>query len=155
MIAALRAALVHAGFRLVLTRLDLSTSELGLAGEGYAARAMRRAGWRVLGRRVGTPAGELDLVLSGGGVLVGVEVKTGRVPAGGTRFRPGMRLDHRTFLRQSRAIRWIAGRTRHDRWRLDLCEVLVWPTGRVQLEHHPDLPHPLDPPNPYNPAPLT
>ena len=47
----------------------------GRTAEEAAAAALGREGWAVLGRRVRTPAGELDLVAEHDGLLAFVEVK--------------------------------------------------------------------------------
>lgn len=48
----------------------------GAAGEACAARALRRDGWSILGARVRTEAGEIDLIARRRGLLAFVEVKT-------------------------------------------------------------------------------
>lgn len=47
----------------------------GRRGEALAAWYLRLKGWRVLGRRVKTPRGELDLVVRRGRTVAFVEVK--------------------------------------------------------------------------------
>ncbi|MBI4576277.1 MAG: YraN family protein [Planctomycetes bacterium] len=47
----------------------------GRRAERAAERELRRRGWRTLGRRLRTPAGELDLVATRGDELLFVEVK--------------------------------------------------------------------------------
>ncbi len=49
---------------------------LGESGEAIAARALRRAGYRILSERYTCPVGEVDLVARDGETLVFVEVKT-------------------------------------------------------------------------------
>ena len=51
---------------------------LGDEGEGQAEAYLRRRGFRILGRNVRSPLGELDLIADDGGVLVFVEVKRRR-----------------------------------------------------------------------------
>jgi Holliday junction resolvase-like predicted endonuclease len=107
----------------------------------------------VLDRRLQTPAGEVDLLaVDPGGVLVVVEVKTGRVPAGVREaalpdplLRPARRVDRAALARGWGAARWL-GRAlgAGGGARLDLIEVLVakGPRGplsgapRVRLVHH-------------------
>jgi putative endonuclease len=65
----------------------MDAGRLGRRGERAAVRALRRAGYRILGRNVRTPAGEVDVVALEGETLVLVEVKTtealpGRAPPG-------------------------------------------------------------------------
>ncbi len=47
----------------------------GRKGEGTAAAWLRLKGWRILGRRVRTPAGEIDIVARRGKLVAFVEVK--------------------------------------------------------------------------------
>ena len=47
----------------------------GRKGEGLAAMWLRLHGWRILGRRVKTPRGEIDLVARRGRTVAFVEVK--------------------------------------------------------------------------------
>ncbi|MEP7150330.1 MAG: YraN family protein [Nitrospira sp.] len=51
---------------------------LGDEGEGRAEAYLRQQGFRILGRNVRSPLGELDLVADDQGVLVFVEVKRRR-----------------------------------------------------------------------------
>lgn len=47
----------------------------GRKGEWRAATWLKLKGWRVLGERVKTPRGEIDLIVKRGGVVAFVEVK--------------------------------------------------------------------------------
>ena len=49
---------------------------LGSRGERRAVRELKRRGYRILGRNLRTPRGELDVLAEEGGCLVLVEVKT-------------------------------------------------------------------------------
>lgn len=97
---------------------------LGQAGEAFAARHLRRRGAYILGCRVRTPEGELDLVAEAQGVLFVVEVKTGRtrdlenlpaqlVPSAGQ--GPGRRLGPDQTQRLRRAAHWLSRRSRSRR----------------------------------------
>ena len=148
LLAYLRALAVDQAPHTCLRALDLSRDELGRAGEALAARALRRAGWRLAGRRVRTPMAEIDLVALGRGILVCVEVKTSRLTRdpglGPARWRPGDRLSGQTLARQRGASRWLAARAGLTGGRVDLIEVEVWgQPARYRLQHTPDLVAPL------------
>jgi putative endonuclease len=53
-----------------------SEKPLGLRGENVAARFLQRLGYKIVGRHVCLPSGELDLVAVDGRTIVFVEVKT-------------------------------------------------------------------------------
>lgn len=139
-------ALDRWGAAILRTGLPLREADLGRAAEAAAAAWLRRAGWRPVGRRVPTPAAELDVVAWHGDVLVAVEVKAARVPRlAGLRFRPGQRLDAKRLRAQQRAIRGLA-----RRWdpqppaRVDLLEVyVVGPWRRIHFVHLPARTRPL------------
>jgi putative endonuclease len=64
----------------------VTTARYGRGGERYALALYLLRGYRVLGRRVRTPAAEVDLVLRRGRTLVLVEVKRRRVASPETRW---------------------------------------------------------------------
>lgn len=126
----------------VLLRRRTSSELLGYAGEAHVARRLRAAGWRILGRRLATPRGEVDVVALDGDVLVVAEVKTGRTLPD-RRWTPGDRFQRTARQRMERAARWLAPRAtlaggqRVARWRVDLVEVFVDDTGRsITCRHH-------------------
>ena len=53
----------------------------GRKGERFARAWLALQGWRTLGQRVKTPAGEIDLIMRRGGVVAFVEVKWRARPA--------------------------------------------------------------------------
>jgi putative endonuclease len=55
----------------------------GREGESEAERYLRDRGYKILGRNVRTPLGELDLVVQRDGVLIFVEVKARRTAVHG------------------------------------------------------------------------
>ncbi|MDP6370819.1 MAG: YraN family protein [Planctomycetota bacterium] len=119
-----------------LRRCQPSAGEVGLAGERLAARHLVRAGWTLLGTRLHTPSGEVDLVALDGSVLVAVEVKTGRRPY---RDRgPGRRLGPQRRRRLGRAAAHLGAR-RRSRARVDLIEVIYGGRGAALINHQRDL----------------
>ncbi len=140
--APLRRALAHLAPRLFLRCARASRAELGLAGEELAARWLLRRGWRLRGRRVVTPEGEVDLWAEREGRSWVIEVKTGRLrrsppirgvpsaPRWDLRWRPGQRIDRGQLRRLFRAARHL-GRGCGRSSGVLLVEVLVSPDGRA------------------------
>jgi putative endonuclease len=108
---------------------------LGRAGEDEAARYLEGLGYRVLARNVRAGGVELDLVVSRGGLVAFVEVKTRRGRAHGGAEEA---VDARKRERLVRgAAAWLAGQTRrYARTRFDVvaCER---EGGAWRLRHWP------------------
>ncbi len=64
-----------------ITRNRQAAEAAGRRGERLAGWWLRLKGWRVLDRRVRTPAGEVDLVARKGNLVAFIEVKTRATPA--------------------------------------------------------------------------
>lgn len=121
--------------------------ELGLLGERWVARELRRRGWRILGRRVRSALAEIDILARDGHELVLVEVKTTREepiprPRGAApvpeRWRPGLRYGAASRARAAELARSVACSA--GAARVDLVEVhLDLRTGRLRLEHAVDV----------------
>jgi putative endonuclease len=120
--------------------------ELGALGEEWAARALHRSGFEILGRRVRTSAAEIDIVAREGPVLVLVEVKTTRFasvpcPRGSALAStpPRFRADGRLGSVQAARLRRAAGSLlsgHRTRARVDLVEVFLDArSGAVRIEH--------------------
>lgn len=107
---------------------------LGRAGEAAAEAALARAGCRVLERRFRTRAGEIDLIVLDGDVIVFVEVKARSGLAYG---RPHEAVMRRKQLRMARAaLGYLARRRMLDRTtRFDVVEVMVGPDGSFTIHH--------------------
>ncbi len=107
---------------------------LGRFGEAFAARHLLEQGMVVLDRNWRCPAGEIDLVLRDGRVLVVCEVKTRSSQAYGS---PLEGVDQRKAARLRRlAARWLSEHhLRPDDVRIDLVGVLAAPGAAVRLEH--------------------
>jgi putative endonuclease len=108
--------------------------ELGRYGEAYAARHLTAQGMVVLDRNWRCPAGEIDLVLRDGDVLVVCEVKT----RSSTAF--GAPLEAVTPAKAERlqrlAAMWIEERgIRPAGVRIDVVGVLMRRRGAPEVEH--------------------
>ena len=108
--------------------------ELGRFGEAYAARHLVDGGMVVLDRNWRCEAGEIDLVLRDGTVLVVCEVKTRSSEAFGS---PLEGVTERKAARLRRlAARWLAEHDlRPPHVRIDLVGVLMPAGGSPVVEH--------------------
>ncbi|CAN5608276.1 YraN family protein [soil metagenome] len=107
---------------------------LGAYGEAYAARHLVEGGMVVLDSNWRCEAGEIDLVLRDGRVLVVCEVKTRSSLAYGS---PLEAVTEQKAARLRRlAARWLEEHAvRPDEVRIDLVGVLVPRSGGPRLEH--------------------
>ena len=107
---------------------------LGQRGEAIAARHLIGLGMEVIDRNWRCDAGEIDLVLRDGRVLVVCEVKTRTSTADGT---PLEAIDQRKLDRLRRlAARWLRVHDCHpDDVRIDMVGVLAPPGLPVEIEH--------------------
>ena len=127
-------------------------SSLGLAGENLVARALRRAGWRVMAHRLSLPAGEIDLLAMHKRRIVLVEVKStwmprhllAQGPSGWAHlWRPARRFSPEQFSTYRSCLGQVQRRLPHLKrspLAIDLVEVFFargWPIAR--LIHHRDL----------------
>jgi putative endonuclease len=107
---------------------------LGVYGEAYAARHLVEQGMVLLERNWRCDAGELDLVLRDGRVLVVCEVKTRTSTAYGSPLE-GVTARKAARLRRL-AARWLAEHQLHpEEVRIDLVGVLVPRGGAPRLDH--------------------
>lgn len=117
-----------------MARSGDTRQELGQAGEGLAASALRRVGLQVIAARFRTRHGEIDLIAQQGDLLVFVEVKTRRGrgygwPAEAVTARKRRRMARvaAAFLQRHRA--------RNRPCRFDVVEV-EWIEGREPVVEH-------------------
>lgn len=109
----------------------LTRTELGVIGEEAAVRLLRRRGYRIRGRNVRCPMGELDVVAEDREMIVFVEVKTRSTVEYGDPFESISPLKRRRLQRL--AVYYLATRRQADRpCRFDAVAVTVTPDGRVQ-----------------------
>jgi putative endonuclease len=96
----------------------------GRWAEGWAAFVLQLKGYAILGRRVPTPAGEIDLIARRGDVLAFIEVEMRQQSND-----PAELLRPRQMARIVRAATgWTARHdwTQHFAWRYDLIVVTKW-----------------------------
>ena len=113
--------------------------KLGRAAERLVAERLARSGWRIVGRNVRLPSGELDLVALDGRILVFVEVKAGRVGASRGPELPAHAVGRRKQLKLRRLAReWIAegrGPSGVAGYRFDVVGVRFGPDGLADVDH--------------------
>jgi len=109
------------------------TYQSGLLGEETVADGLRRAGWRVLGQRVRTRVGEIDIVARRGDSIVFVEVKTAMPGRIGVEHAVDGKQRHR--IRRA-AVAWMASNPRLQRgvnhYRFDVFIVRRDSTGTIE-----------------------
>jgi putative endonuclease len=112
---------------------------LGRAAEDLVAARLERARWRIVGRNVRLPSGELDIVALDGSTLVFVEVKAGRNGATVGPERPAHAVGPRKQLKLRRLAReWIADRrgpSGVSGYRFDVVGVSFGADGLADVDH--------------------
>ena len=113
--------------------------ELGRRAERLVAMRLELAGWRLVGRNVRLPSGELDIVALDGSTLVFVEVKAGRAGATVGPEHPAHAVGRRKQLKLRRLAReWIAerrGPSGVSGYRFDVVGVSFGPDGLADVDH--------------------
>ena len=103
------------------------------------AASLERRGWRVVGRNVRLPSGELDIVALDGTTLVFVEVKAGRNDASRGPERPAHAVGPRKQHKLRRLAReWIAerrGPSGVGGYRFDVVGVSFRANGIADIDH--------------------
>ena len=116
------------------SRQSTRNRSLGAFGEAYAARHLVEHGMVLLDRNWRCDAGEIDLVLREGPVLVVCEVKTRSSLAYGSPIEAVT--EQKAGRLRRLAARWLAEHAvRPDEVRIDLVGVLVPRRGSPQLDH--------------------
>ena len=118
----------------VTARPAAGRQELGRLGEAAAAALLERAGFTVIARRFRLRAGEVDLIVERGDLIVFVEVKTRSGEGYGV---PAAAVTEAKRRRLAQAALAFLGRTgRLDRRvRFDVVEVRAR-SGRIERVHH-------------------
>jgi putative endonuclease len=119
--------------------MTYARQRLGRRAEDLVARRLTDAGWRLVGRNVRLPSGELDIVALDGPTLVFVEVKAGRTTAAIGPERPAHAVGRRKQLKLRRLAReWIAegrGPSGVAGYRFDVVGVSFGPDGLADVDH--------------------
>jgi putative endonuclease len=119
--------------------MTFARQRLGRQAERLVALRLERSGWRIVGRNVRLPSGELDIVGLDGSTLVFVEVKAGR--AGNTMGPelPAHAVGRRKQLKLRRLAReWIAERRGPSGvagYRFDVVGVRFGADGLADVDH--------------------
>jgi putative endonuclease len=112
---------------------------LGRRAEDLVADRLSHSGWRLVGRNVRLPSGELDIVALDGSILVFVEVKAGRIGASVGPEVPAHAVGRRKQLKLRRLAReWIAERRGPSGvagYRFDVVGVSFGPDGVHDVDH--------------------
>ena len=113
--------------------------KLGRRAEDLVATGLERGGWRIIGRNVRLPSGELDIVAVDGSTLVFVEVKAGRAGATVGPDQPAHAVGRRKQLKLRRLAReWIAERRGPSGvagYRFDVVGVRFGADGLADVDH--------------------
>jgi putative endonuclease len=119
--------------------VTFARQRLGRRAEQLAADRLERSGWRIVGRNVRLPSGELDIVALDGSTLVFVEVKAGRAGAGLGPERPAHAVGRRKQLKLRRLAReWIAERRGPSGvlgYRFDVVGISFGEDGLADVDH--------------------
>jgi putative endonuclease len=119
--------------------MTFARQRLGRTAERLVAARLERSGWRIVGRNVRLPSGELDLVALDGGTLVFVEVKAGRAGATMGPELPAHAVGRRKQLKLRRLAReWIAerrGPSGVSGYRFDVVGVRFGQDGLADVDH--------------------
>jgi putative endonuclease len=110
---------------------------LALAGEEAAGSFLQDLGMRIVARRYRCRAGEIDLILQDGEVLVFAEVKTRKSTRCG---RPWEAVDHRKIRKIATVAAWYLAAHRQSgrACRFDVVEVLGIGPKNFRIRHFPD-----------------
>src|SRR3954454_11221229 len=119
--------------------MTFARQRLGRSAEQHVATRLERAGWRIVGRNVRLPSGELDIVALDGSTLVFVEVKAGRDGATLGPEHPAHAVGRRKQLKLRRLAReWIyerRGPSGVAGYRFDVVGVSFGADGLADVDH--------------------
>jgi putative endonuclease len=119
--------------------VTFARQRLGQSAERLVATRLERQGWRIVGRNVRLPSGELDIVALDGSTLVFIEVKAGRAGATVGPELPAHAVGRRKQLKLRRLAReWIAERRGPSGvagYRFDVVGVRFGADGLADVDH--------------------
>lgn len=119
--------------------MTFARQRLGRTAESLVAARLDRAGWRVIGRNVRLPSGELDIVALDGSTLVFVEVKAGRMGVRVGPEQPAHAVGRRKQLKLRRLAReWLwerRGPSGVAGYRFDVVGVRFGADGLADVDH--------------------
>ena len=109
---------------------------LGDAGEALARRSLEQKGYHCLARNWRCPAGEIDLVMRDGDVVVFVEVKTRRGARRGTAEESITAAKSGRLLRAAQLFLVERPDLGDAYWRVDVVAITLTPAGAVARVSH-------------------
>ena len=119
--------------------MTFARQRLGRSAERLVATRLERSGWRIVGRNVRLPSGELDIVALDRSTLVFVEVKAGRAGGSLGPERPAHAVGRRKQIKLRRLAReWIAERRGPSGvagYRFDVVGVSFGRDGLADVDH--------------------
>jgi putative endonuclease len=124
--------------------MRINASELGRRGEKRAEWFYLLRGYRVVDRNVRLNAGEIDLVLRRGALLVIAEVKTRQSLVAGEGFEAVNRAKRQRLVRLADQY-LVVTKARDLRIRYDVLS-LFWNGRRFEIRHFPDAFRPVSDP---------
>lgn len=112
-------------------------AQLGRTGERAAEKYLRRLRYRTVVRNYRCPAGEIDLVMLDGSVIVFVEVKT---RSSREHADPQDAVNPVKQRQIARAARYFLQQTRslERTWRFDVIAISLDDDGQMNIEHFPE-----------------
>ena len=110
-----------------------NNQELGKWGEQEASNYLSKKGYKILGRNIRTPHGEIDILASFDQVLVFVEVKTRGNRAFGN---PEISIDSRKLNHmEASAMFYIQNSNFEGTWQCDAIAILKYQSRPIEIVH--------------------
>jgi putative endonuclease len=109
---------------------------LGIRGENFAAKFLKKIGYKIIARNYKTPIGEIDIVAQDGNTIVFVEVKTRADNFFGQPFE-AVNNRKRQKLRKL-GLLYLKRQKRELPARFDVLSIICSHNGKKEIEHIKD-----------------